>query len=329
MFKKLFFTLTSFGLLAGSLTAQLPNPLPEEFTVLQRWFSWTSDFDIETKEYKLGHIHRKFMSWTVEYEFYDVYEQLEARAKARWFTWGATFDVTDALEEPLGTVEERIFTFFPTFDIISPIGQKLATAKMNFWGTRYTLTDPVTNLPMATLYRPFFRWKDDWTVTIVNPVLFNQKQMDPRLFIIVMAFQSDREMWERQRRATDDLIDAIFNPNYSVQRLSAAAKTKAPVENDHSEGLKSLREQLDAHRDTLANVEPSETDFNTVEEIVEATLKAAENTQSEEEQTELQKSENARLVLGLQNIMPLLSSDKLSSGQKSALFLIIEHYLTK
>lgn len=69
--------------------AELPNPLPTEFTVSERWLSWSSDFDVETKQYKLGYLHRKILSWTLEYDFYSYNDQLEAKAKARWFSWGA------------------------------------------------------------------------------------------------------------------------------------------------------------------------------------------------------------------------------------------------
>ena len=176
----------------------------------QRWLSWTTTFDIETDQMKLGTVHRKFFSLSpVRYDFYDYAENLQAYATMRWFSWGATFDVADAKDQPIGTVEQRIFTFFPTFDIISPQGHILATAKMNFWGTTYSIKDPVSQEEMATLWRPFLRLKDNWLVTLTNPELYAQRQIDPRLFILVMAFQTDREAWaaerERRRRALDSM----------------------------------------------------------------------------------------------------------------------------
>ncbi len=319
MLRNIIFTIVSFKLLVGSLLAQLPDPLPEQFTVTQRWFSLTSDFDIETEEYKFGYIHRKFLSWTVQYEFYDIYDQLEARAKARWLSWGAIFDVTDATNNLLGTVEERIFSWFPSFDIISPTGQKLAVAKLNFWGNSYTLRDPVTDFPIATLYRPIFRWKDNWVVTIENPTLFYQKEIDPRLFIIVMAFQSDREMW--------DSLETTASINSSVNRTSNVKK-KIPVPTNSQvmcvlNQFSDLQEQLVARQETLAAIEPSDSDFKQVEAMVEAKLQFNELSQTEKEMGK------DYVIEGLQLILPLLDSDELTDGEKKALYLLIEYRLTK
>ncbi|CCB86722.1 MULTISPECIES: hypothetical protein [Parachlamydia] len=318
MLKHIIFTLASFGLLRASLSAQLPDPLPEQFTVNQRWFSWTSDFDIETKEYRLGYIHRKFISWMIEYEFRDIYDQLESRAKARWLSWGAVFDVIDAMDNPLGIVEERIFTFFPTFDIISPTREILAIAKLNFWGTRYTLKDPVTDISMVTLYRPFFRWKENWTVTIENPALFNQKQIDPRLFLIVMALQSDREMWARKRRRNS-------KSSYSKVPFACTMQDLLDTEklSDTKNAFNALREQLEIYRSILTSVDPSEFDLEQVEEIVETKLQSIEYPSTENEKGE------ERIISGLQYLMPLLDSNELTDGQKSALYMLIDYKLNK
>lgn len=154
MLKNLFtlvFTLCFF-----SLNATLIQETPREFFVKQHWLSWTTSFDIETDQLKLGTVHRKFLSLSpVRYDFYDYTENLQASATMRWFSWGATFDVVDAVNAPIGTVEQRLFSFFPTFEIHSPQGNVLGIAKMNFWGTTYTIRDPVTQEPFATLWRPF------------------------------------------------------------------------------------------------------------------------------------------------------------------------------
>ena len=89
-----------------------------------------------------------------------------------------------------------LFAFFPTFDIYGQDGYtKLAKASMNFSGTTFTIYDPVTEREMATLYRPF-GVKNDWTFNITNRALFNQKGIDSRVLMTVIAFQGDREYWE-------------------------------------------------------------------------------------------------------------------------------------
>src|SRR5436305_1534482 len=68
------------------------SEIPEKFYLKQRWFSWTTTFDVETDRLKLGTINRKLLSWTVEYNFYDFNELLLANARMRFFSFGAIFD---------------------------------------------------------------------------------------------------------------------------------------------------------------------------------------------------------------------------------------------
>lgn len=312
--KRFFSFFLALGLTASAFAHSDSILLPTEFTVSERWLSWTSDFDIETREYKLGYVHRKLLTLNLTYEFYNVYDQLEAEARLRWFSWGATFDVTDALKRKLGTVEERIFTFFPTFDIISPEHQILATAKLNFWGTKYTLKDPGTRLEIATLSRPFFRLKDDWTVTITNAQLFEMKQIDPRLFILVMVFQTDRDLWEAQQAAYINNTN-----NLSVKTMSSE---KIPENHSQSQLLKlelhHISRQLNNLSKDYENVSISESDVQFVEELVEAKLEASECHATNYAESQIE---------GLKVIAPLLQSENLTEGQKSALHKMLMHHL--
>lgn len=172
--------------------------MPEQFIITQKLLSWTSTFDIESKQFKLGKVQRRFFSLSIQYDFYDCFEQLRSTGRLRWLSWGNVFDVTDAQERLIGTVEERVLNFFPTFDIISPFGEKLATATINFWGTQYILKDPVTEQEMATLSRPFLSFQPNWTIDVINPELFALKNIPPELFILIAVFQTDREYWNSQ-----------------------------------------------------------------------------------------------------------------------------------
>ena len=180
--------------------------LPDQFYVTQHWLSLTSGFDIETDEEKLGTVHRRFFSWTTQYDFYNNDGSLEATAKSRFWSLGATFDVFDLNDHLIGQVVQRLLTFFPTYLIQSNTEEVLAKAKMNLWGTTYYVTDPVTSLEIAQIYRSFFRLKDDWTVRIVNRDLLLSKNIDPHLFVTLAVFQSDvdtRKRYERWRREQD------------------------------------------------------------------------------------------------------------------------------
>ena len=195
MLKKIFLAVILFGTSGFAFM----EPMPKEFYGTQRWISLTTGFDIETAEQRLGTVFRRFLSLKTSYDFYDNQENLLAIAEMRWFSFGAVFDVFEAPHlYPIGRVEEHILTWFPMFTIFSPTDEKLAVAEMNFWGTAYEVKDPVSNQVMARLERSFFRLKDDWKVTIEKPDLFASKGIDPRLFITLVAFQTDCDHWKAQ-----------------------------------------------------------------------------------------------------------------------------------
>lgn len=286
MLKKLFTScLAVCALTTGIVQAILPERVPNEFTVKERWLSWTTDFDIETKQFKLGYVHRKLFSLAIEYDLHEMDDSLLAKARMRWFSWGATFDVEDNFEIPLGRVEEKIFTFFPTFEIISPKNEVLAIAKMNFWGTTYTLRDPVTSEPLATLSRPFFRLKDNWTAKIVNPELFHQKQIDPRLFIILMAFQTDRDTWTQAQMANNSVE---WKDNYGGRKL-------------------------------FSTDEPEEQEDLTEEDLKQIDLLTTRILTEAEENEPQVVDEQKRLQKGTAILRSLLESEALSPTQKNAL----------
>ncbi len=188
--------------------------LPQEFYIVQRWISLTLAFDIKSSNGKLGTVYRKFWSLGKEYDFYDNTEKMRARAKSRLLSFCYVFDVTDEADIPIGRVEQRFFTLFPTFDLIAAHNEVLAVAKMNFWGTTYTLKDPLSKAEIATLSRSFFRFKDDWTVNITRPDIFISKRIDPRLFITVVAFQTDHE--NDQRYYSHNTSLPPMSSNYKV-----------------------------------------------------------------------------------------------------------------
>ncbi|WP_058466651.1 hypothetical protein [Fluoribacter gormanii] len=192
-----------FSLLIGINTsfALTNTKIPDEMYIKEHWISLTTSYDIETKTRKLGTLYRKFFSLLLTYEFYDPFDNKLAYARSKFLSLTAHFDVYDNYENFIGAADERLFAFFPTFDIYGQDGYtKLAKASMNFWGTTFTIYDPVTDKEMATLYRPFFRLKNDWTFNITNRALFNQKEIDSRVLMTVIAFQGDREYWESTHR---------------------------------------------------------------------------------------------------------------------------------
>ncbi len=311
MFKKCIlsalFLLTSFS----SLKAQSVE-IPQQFFVKQHWFSLTNTFDVETQDRKFGTVHRKLFSWNPHYIFYDINEQIQAKAKMRFFSLGATFDIYDAYEQPIGKVEERFFAFFPTFDLYRADGHHVAKARLNFWQTRYTVKDPATDQIIAFLSRGFFRLKDNWTVDIVNPTLFLERQIDPRFFILVMAFQTDRDYWASYRYSVNG------GPHIA---LESSSKELINLENK----LEPYRITLESHRAQLQGIEPSDAEIESLENIVEKRLNEYELTFNPSEQEAISRAEV--VAKGISQLLPLLHSEELSLGQKSALFLLLEQEL--
>lgn len=314
-------SLTGALLLMSSFTACKAQTLdaPAQFFVKQHWFSLTNTFDVESVDRKFGTVHRKLLSWTPQYLFFDAHNQLQAKAKMRFFSLGATFDVWDAEEAPLGKVDEKILKFFATFDIYRANGYHAATAILNFWGTKYKVKDPDTEEVIAILWRKFFRLKDDWTVDIVNPALLAEKKIDPRMFILVMAFQTDRDYWSSLRNYQANSPTMSLSQNISAELIMA-----------HN-NLEQHRNKLESYRDQLSSIEPSDADIKSLEEIVERRLEACEYDVPQDANVDSRESmEMARIQAkerGLAVLMPLFDSEELAPGQKSALYLLMEQEL--
>ncbi|PWY56968.1 hypothetical protein DGG96_04410 [Legionella qingyii] len=245
-----------FSLVIGINTsfALTNTKIPDEMFIKEHWISLTTSYDIETKTRKLGTLYRKFFSLLLTYEFFDPFDNKLAYARSKFFSLTAHFDVYDNYENFIGAADERLFAFFPTFDIYGQDGYtKLAKASMNFWGTTFTIYDPVTDKEMATLYRPFFRLKNDWTFTITNRVLFNQKEIDSRVLMTVIAFQGDREYWESTHRDSLKSITKKSNQANEVtsEQVSGLLEKIATVKKQ--EGLENIKNPDPKMMDVIAN----------------------------------------------------------------------------
>ncbi|MBA3237761.1 MAG: hypothetical protein H0T62_05335 [Parachlamydiaceae bacterium] len=229
----------------------------------------------------------------------------------RWFNFLPIFDIIDVNEQPIGRIEEQFSWFMPTFRFISPSNLIQAEASRNFWGTTYTVIDTITEEVIATMHRSFFRFKDDWHVKIHNPELFLQKGIDFRLFVVVMAFQTDRDTWVRSMNSIR---------NYSVPS-NDSEKPEIATEEDFSNSIKDLQNELESFRNRMDPVEPKEEDFATVDAIVTEKLKE-ESENANPDDASLNKLERGYKVL-----LPLLTQEGLSPSQKSTLFLMMDHHL--
>ncbi|MGM9452625.1 hypothetical protein ACTAZI_04730 [Legionella bozemanae] len=280
--------------------------IPDEMYIKEHWISLTTSYDIETKTRKLGTLYRKFLSLLLTYEFFDPFDNKLAYARSKFFSLTAHFDVYDNYENFIGSADEKLFAFFPTFDIYGQDGYtKLAKASMNFWGTTFTIYDPVTDKEMATLYRPFFRLKNDWTFNITNRALFNQKEIDSRVLMTVIAFQGDREYWESN------------NQNY----LRAITKKSTQANEVTSEQINELLEKIT----TVSKQEGLENIGNPAPQIMDAIASELEESYKKlhapDESTQTSKE---KLAAFSEYCLSLAQSNAFTHEKKKAILFLLK-----
>jgi len=300
--------LLSLLLFISSNTVRANDEVPNEFSITEHWISLTTSFDIETKTHKLGTLYRKFFSFLLTYEFFDPFDNKMATARSKFFSFTAHFDIYDRNERLLGVAEEKIFTFFPAFDIYaSDASTKLARASMNFWGTTFTIYDPVTNLEMAIMHRSFFRLKNDWRITITNRELFERKHIDFRVLMTVLAFQGDRESWEKDRRDNDS------------RRRSLASSTEAAsvVSNDE---VKVLLEKIAASGKQSGLDHVQKPDPKTLEQIA-IELESNYNMQANNDG---EQTSQERLSSFVDYCLNLIESNDISDAKKKAILYLLK-----
>ncbi|WED42368.1 hypothetical protein [Legionella cardiaca] len=227
------------------------HSIPNEISVREHWISLTKSYDIETSTSKLGTLYRRFFSLLLTYDFYDPTDIKTATAKARFFSFGAHLDIYDQTDVLMGSVEEKIFTFFPTFEIYArDLATKLARAEMNFWGTKFYIYDPVTSQEMAIMSRSFFRLKNDWTIQVTNRALLEQKNIDPRVLMTVLAVQGEIEDWQKDnysslKSATIKTQSKDYDALSQQIKTLSANKGLNALETPSQETLETLADELD------------------------------------------------------------------------------------
>ncbi len=237
-----------FSLLAlNAYSSELNTSFPNEISVREHWISLTKSYDIETKTHKLGTIYRRFFSLLLTYDFYDPNNINTLSAKARFFSFGVHLDLYDPANKIVGSVQEKIFTFFPTFEIYAPdLSTKLAKAEMNFWGTKFYIYDPATNKEMAIMSRPFFRLKNDWTIKVTNQHLLENKNIDPRVLMTVLAVQGEIEDWQNNDNNSSIKASAVKSNAAIPSALNSLVKSNLnKTEPVNQKELEALANELD------------------------------------------------------------------------------------
>lgn len=214
--------ITFLSLIVFSSVFSNANIVPDEFYVTQR-DPYAAYFDIDSTYYKHGFVYRTPWTWTKEYDFYDNEGRLDARAilSGNWVNELPTFEVVDMHHTILGRIEKKNYWFTVAYDIFSASRQTVALATLNFWSTAYSITDPVTGIEFAKLSRPYWGFSGRWTINITDRILWNAKQIDPRLFVTLVIYQSDQENAERIRREQE-----LRKPVKVIAKLETLKKLK-------------------------------------------------------------------------------------------------------
>jgi hypothetical protein len=280
--------------------------IPDEFKITEHWISLTTSYDIETKTRKLGTLYRKFFSFLLTYEFFDPFDNKLAIATSRFFSFTAHFDIYDTREHLLGMAEERFFAFFPTFDVYDSDGStRLVKASMNFWGTTFTIYDPLTDEEMAYMHRPFFRLKNDWTIKVTNQELFSRRHIDNRLLMTVLAFQGDKEYWEY-----------YYNNSFKKSLKSAEqALDVTPIQ------VNALREQLNAVSVQKGLIKSTQLNQKALEAIAAELDSDYKNLHGKDE---LALDGQARFEGFTNYCLNLLQSDDVSDMKKQAIITLLK-----
>lgn len=312
-----FLVISSISLCADPINLEIN--LPPEFTIEPHLFSTTA-FDLQTKDDRIGTIVRTFFNSSTEYNYYNTKQQLQAKAKERFFFPGVIFDVFDEKNTPIGRVEVKLNGYCSSFALISPTDEILAQASLNFWNTCYTFTSPLLGETVATLSRPYFCGRNTWTINVVKQEAFNEGNIDPRLLIIAAAFHSDKRHWKAAH--TPEVV--YINTSHPVSCFPIADEAPAitQVSELMQEELSEIEKELETHREELIEIVPSQEEFEETEVITIPYLKKMDEYIAVDEVSRFESfKEDCR------SLLQLFDDSVLTLRQKKALYLMLEERL--
>ncbi len=325
MFKKILsVSMTSICLLFSSCFG-MDISMPEEFTVNERWLSLTITFDIKTKDQMLATVHRSLMSLTPEYCLYDPQDKLLATAKMRFFRSFTVFDIKDYHSKSLGMIKEEFTWLFPTFTIISPDFNILGEAVMNFWATKFIISDPRDGHVIAVLSRPFLRLKSNWSIKIEDMNAISKKTIHPHLLMTLAAFQVDRDHWNAYSRSVKEHeSNNLFDKFSQSMQTSMGSLSSSIIQKEECHDLHAIetirtyfQKKLESYRANFEGKQVHEKDFHFIESLELSSDSSPTNYHT-----------ISKLQETFTYLFDLFESDQMEDSQKAALFLMLESKLS-
>ncbi|MBS0626263.1 MAG: hypothetical protein JSS32_09455 [Verrucomicrobia bacterium] len=283
------------------------GPLPEEFTITERFIAFTPTFDIAVGRNTLATAKKRVFSWTTTFDLEDSDKMPLAYAKAKFLAWGTMADVFDPLDRKIGWIEEVTWKIisWPEFRIFNEESRLAAVAKMNFWGTRFDIFEPENpDHVFASVSRPFIRcFRDKWTVKILDPRYFGAGSIDPRLLIMIAVYQTDRDNRERLRAEIENELRMEFEGNgfsgACIERnsLSALLAEIDALEVADAEG------EIEADMEALAHIEwPAGGEVSSPLDLYWNTLESGLSVLKTQKLDDSQKKSLIRLLKEYRNI---------------------------
>lgn len=336
--KKWFLLLATICGACNHLTAA-PILLSNEFQINERFFALTSTFDLQDKTEIFGSVSKEFFSLNTIYHFNDPSGQPIAQAQSQYFTWGTTIDIHAASGEKLGWIEEQLLSWFSPskFKVYDSANNLVANARMNFWGTTFTVTDPSDmDKEIALISRPWFQFfKNVWTVKILDPEKIALGRIDPRLLVMAAVYRTDGENRAALYRKTQKALDWYLDKNNQNTRVDF-------LDEAQDEELLVLEARIEALTAELSNYSFSEPEGDSITsamlERVEWSLRErmkdfnvpdardAGRQISAEQFYSIQKKMEAAVYLNLlEEFFATLSSSKCSDAEKGEMLYFLRH----
>jgi hypothetical protein len=196
-----------------SLAIENPSILhcPQKFSIIEKMFSWCTRFDVETESEKVGRVRKRLISLGSSFIFEGIDGVLLATTKSQYFSWGTIADVYDGTDKSIGWIEEQIPTWFSPsrYHIFGADKRLAAIARMNFWGTKFTIKDPHDNYrEVAIISRPWLRFfRNKWNVQILDPEATSNHRIDLRMLVMTAIYRSDTEHLNKRQTYFETLQD--------------------------------------------------------------------------------------------------------------------------
>lgn len=313
--KYLLAVLLSLVLCVNTGNAATTIQVPNQFVVSQHWISLATYFDINANKQSIAALYRKIVKSRLLYDLLDANGDNLAETQAKFDTANANFYIYDTNEIFLGSAEEPLYVFFPTFTVYGKSRtNKLAVAKMNFWGTTFTLLDSTSDKEFAVMTRPLFRDTNDWNVKITNKTLFDRLGINPKVFLTVVALQGDREYWRRGNSTSQQ------NALIPCEQISTTNETILPSDISPNQ-FNALLEQINligAQQSLILATTPDPVAVESLANELEA------NYLSTLSPNDLQLTNMERFTGFTNYLLKLLASDRVPVSRKQLIWYLLK-----